>query len=97
MRAESRKFTKEFKQQAIELAVSIGNYTEAARQLGISDSTIHGFRKQLGLCSGTKKNDNLSEIEEELRRLRKENAELKKVNFILKEATAFFSQLQQRK
>jgi transposase len=97
MKVESRKFTKEFKQQAVDLAISIGNYTEAARQLGISDSTIHGFRKQLGLCSETKKNDNLSETERELRRLRKENAELKKVNFILKEATAFFSQLQQKK
>ena len=97
MELEKKKFTKEFKEQALELAVSIGSYTEAARQLGISDSTLHGFKKQLGYkTEGRTMVSDHNETEREIRRLRKENAELKKVNFILKEATAFFSQLKQK-
>ncbi len=97
MEIEKKKFTKEFKEQALELAVSIGSYTEAARQLGISDSTLHGFKKQFGYkTEGRTMVSDPNETEREIRRLRKENAELKKVNFILKEATAFFSQLKQK-
>lgn len=68
---------------------------QAARQLGIADSNIHGWRAKI---NGTDKpkTSNSSKLspqeQEELIRLRKENSELKKVNFILKQAAAFFSQ-----
>ncbi len=88
-------YSKEFKQQAIELAASMGNASAAARQLGISDSVIYSWRTQLGYPSASKAESKvLSETELELQKLRKENAELKKVNYILKSATAFFSQEQ---
>jgi len=79
----------EFKKQAVELAESLGNYVQAARQLGVSDASLHAWRKQLGVKRVAL---GLSELEQEIVRLRKENAELKKVNHILKGAAAFFLQ-----
>lgn len=85
-----RKYTKEFKEQAVELAKSMGNFVAAANQLGISDSLIHAWKKQFqGSLSDTRV---LTESELEIQTLRKENMELKKVNYILKTAAAFFSQ-----
>ena len=89
----NRKYTDEFKKQAVELAASLGNFTEAARQLGVPDSCIHAWRSKF---SGTEVKGGTGQLKvaesEELKRLRKENAELKKVNHILKSAAAFFSQ-----
>lgn len=84
-----RAFTKEFKKQAVELAKSLGNTTMAAKQLGIRDTLIHSWKSKFGAGNSS----GLSESErDEIKRLRKENAELKKVNYILKGAAAFFSQ-----
>lgn len=89
-----KKYSREFKKQALELAESLGNYSEAARQLGIGDALIHTWRSKLGnefgICSSKSSLQNAET--EEMKRLRKENAELKKVNYILKAAAAFFSQ-----
>jgi transposase len=90
---KKKNYTEEFKQQAIELAASLGSTSEAARQLGISDGSIHSW-KMKRLADG-KSNAPTSRPEsdvEELKRLRSENAQLKKVNHILKSAAAFFSQ-----
>jgi transposase len=41
-------YTKEFKEEAVRLAETSGKtIAEIARELGISDSAIHGWRKQL--------------------------------------------------
>ena len=86
-------YTPEFKKQAVELAESIGSTIEAARQLGISDGSIHVWRKRLGKADPKPETKELTLPEaEELKRLRKEVGELKKVNYILKAAAAFFSQ-----
>lgn len=89
----SRRYTIEFKRQAIELAASLGSVSKAAEQLGIPDVNIHAWRKRLN------KNEDkisatttLSAEQEELKRLRKEVAEQKQVIHILKSAAAFFSQ-----
>ena len=37
-----RKYTKEFKIEALNLAKELGSYSEAARQLSIRDSILHG-------------------------------------------------------
>ena len=83
-----RKFTDEFKRQAVELSISLGNTKKAAEQLGIRDSIIHAWKSKVE----NYKSGQLSAEAEELSRLRKENSELKKVNYILKSAAAFFSQ-----
>jgi transposase len=89
-----RSYTDEFKKEAVALAKEIG-ISKAARQLGISDSNIHGWRaKQEGRPRSNNKpaTQLATDEQQELKALRKEVAELKKVNFILKQAAAFFSQ-----
>lgn len=90
-----KKYTVEFKKQAIDLAESIGSVPQAALQLGIGDDLIYSWRQTFRGSSqevGKEKKDQSTFDREELLRLRKENAELKKVNHILKAAAAFFSQ-----
>ena len=88
---KKRKYTKEFKQQAIELAASLGSTSAAARQLGISDGSISTWRTK-ELIDGVERVRPDEKESEELNRLRYENAQLKKINHILKSAAAFFSQ-----
>ncbi len=89
-----RKYTIEFKRQAVELAESLGSVVSAAKQLGVSDANIYNWKSKLQSATEPKNEKrNLSADElEELKRLRRENNELKKVNHILKSAAAFFSQ-----
>lgn len=91
-----RNYTPEFREQAIQLAKQLGSARASAEKLGIPEATVGGWctRKKKGkLLSGAKIASAAGETpEEELKRLRKENDELKKVNYILKRAAAFFSQ-----
>lgn len=81
-----RTYTDDFKQDAVQLAKKIGP-TEAAKKLGISDANIHNWRKKYGDLPSVTESE-----ADELRRLRKENSDLRKANTILKAAAAFFSQ-----
>ncbi|HWU44188.1 MAG TPA: transposase [Bdellovibrio sp.] len=89
-----RKYTPEFKQQALELAQELGSFAEAARRLGINEGIIYGWKEKFKVPLDSKVKTAKAAISdsEELNRLRKENEELKKVNYILKKAAAFFSQ-----
>ena len=89
-----RKYTNEFKIQALELVKEIGSYSRAAEQLGITDSLLHAWKEKFNFSADSKQKpvkDLVADVEE-LKRLRKENEELKKTNYILKKAAAFFSQ-----
>ena len=94
MEKKSRKsYTREFKIDALELAKQLGNFSKAARQLGIADSLLYTWKDQLKFDEKSTKSASESAAEsDEMKRLRKENEELKKVNYILKKAAAFFSQ-----
>ena len=94
MRKKNRKYTEEFKRRAVDLAESLGNTSEASRQLGIDNSNIVAWRDRI---KGRQVSEPVSRLpgeteRDELARLRRENSELKKVNHILKAAAAFFSQ-----
>jgi transposase len=90
---KKKNYTAEFRRQAVELADSLGSTVEAARQLGISDGSIHTWRSRRLLDEDAPQAKSLSTSEtEELKRLRQENSQLRKVNHILKAAAAFFSQ-----
>jgi len=86
-----KKYTLEFKQQAVELAESLKNTSEASKQLGVSDGCIYAWKKLFQKKENSKISSTASESEE-IRRLRKENSDLKKINHVLKAAAAFFSQ-----
>lgn len=88
-----RTYTDEFKKQALELAKSMGNASAAASHLGVPVERIYAWsnaskKKEMEVTGSTL----TSSEQEELQRLRSENNELKKVNYILKRAAAFFSQ-----
>jgi len=91
-------YTKEFKLSAVDLAEQLGSITAAAKQLNIPDSSLYNwkikYRPELKITSKTTVPPVVMQSNEldELKRLRKENEELKKVNTILKRAAAFFSQ-----
>jgi transposase len=91
---KNRKYTTEFQIEALNLAKELGSFSAASKQLGISDGVIHSWKDKYQFTLNTKSKtaaDAVNETEE-LKRLRKENEELKKVNYILKKAAAFFSQ-----
>ena len=86
-----RKYSEEFKREAIRLSDEIGN-KKAAMQLGIPYYTLADWRNQ----SKHKPKVSVTELNEtELRirnrELEKENAELRQANEILKDALGFFA------
>jgi transposase-like protein len=88
-------YTKEFKQQAVQLFGSSGKTkTQIARDLGISDSALSKwckeFEKQREEAFPGKGHQSI--IEEENRRLRRENEILRQEREILKKAVSIFAQ-----
>jgi transposase len=90
----NRQYTSEFKQQASELAIRIGN-KKAAEQLGVPMQNVSKWKKLAENKEPQSKKEKTN-LEEENRRLLKEVKELKEVNYILKRAAAFFSQDHQK-
>ncbi len=88
------KYSKEYRLDALELVNQLGSYAEAARQLGITDSLLHSWKTKykFSMKKDSEKAENITPELIELQRLKKEIEELKKVNYILKRAAAFFSQ-----
>lgn len=87
-----RKYTPEFRQRALALAKELGNGNEAARKLGIPRYTLQEWiQKERAQSRGKTPSPELP-AEERLRQLERENEQLKKANYILKQAAAFFSQ-----
>jgi transposase len=91
MGRKNRQYTLEFKQQAVDLANRIG-FSKAGSQLGVETNNIRRWAKELSAIGQAEAKKTKTSLEEENRRLQRENDELKKVNHILKRAAAFFSQ-----
>ena len=88
-----RKFSRDYKLAAVKKVIGQGlSYREVARDLGIGDTMIHGWRKAFE-ADGTLQAEieNNPSVESELKRLREENRQLKMERDILKKATAFFA------
>ena len=87
-----RRFTDEFKQQAVRLVVDEGqSVTAVARELDLVPSALGQWVKQ-AQADRTKGRTGLTTAErEELTRLRKENRILAEERDILKKATALFA------
>ncbi len=89
-----KKYTKEFKQDAVRLVTEQGyNQSEAARNLGIDRGMLGRWVKEFqeDESEAFRGNGKLTSEQEELRRLREENRRLKMEREILKKATAFFA------
>lgn len=91
-RITRRRYTDDFKAQAIALAESIGP-AKAARQLDMSVKSLANWldAARAGRPLSSPRREPVSEMESELARLRAENATLKMERDILKKATVFFA------
>ena len=89
----NRKYTREFKLQALELVKQTGTFSEAARQLGITDGLLHTWKQKFNFKLDSDKSAKASAQEsDEVRELKNKISDLEKTNYILKRAAAFFSQ-----
>ena len=89
-----KRYPAEFRQAAIEMAlVGEQGIREIAEGLGISPKTLYGWldRYRRVQEAGCHEQDKEESMEEELKRLRRENARLKMEREILKKATAYFA------
>ena len=87
----NRKYSEEFKNEAIELASRVGN-SEAGRQLGINEAQIRAWKSQLKLKSIDSNKKSYDELEKENKKLQKELYYMKEINKVLKKSTAILSQ-----
>ncbi len=85
-----RKYTEDFKRDAVALVTEQGYKTsEAARSLDINDNLLRRWQQQFEAeASGDRLN---SDEREELVRLRKENRKLRMEKEILKKASQYFA------
>lgn len=87
-----RQFEPEFKEQAVRLVLEEGrSVSDVAKSLDIYPSSLGDWVKQARADRGDGGAETMNKADlEELRRLRKENRQLKMEREILKKATAFF-------
>lgn len=92
----SRRYTNEFKVEAVRLGQSVG-YSEASRRLGIPESSLFNWVRleragKLGASASVLALPrSAKELEAEVDRLRRELAAIKVDNEILKKAAAYFA------
>ncbi len=94
MSNERKKYTREFKNEAVRLITEQGYKTsEAARNLGVHPSVLNRWKSQLAVegKNAFPGKGRLSPEKEELEKLRKEVQRLKMERDILKKAAAFFA------
>ena len=98
MAEPKRKFTPEFKLEAVRLATSGEKpLTQVARELGILPNLLRNWRRQVENHDGQPATDvfpgngRLPSHEEELRRLRRENETLRQERDFLKKTARYFA------
>ena len=85
-----RKYTEEFKTEAVRLIVEEGySISQAARNLDINANMLGRWKREL--TEDAEIRQQVSDEKEELKRLREEVRQLKMEREILKKATAFFA------
>jgi transposase len=92
MKGKPPRYSEEFRREAVRLVESGTPLKQVARDLGVDAVTLRGWRRQLGRPAAPPKSaGRVPLLEEENRRLRRENARLLEEREILKKATAFFA------
>ena len=87
-------YAREFKQEAVRLAQSSGKpIAQVARELGISDTSIHQWRKELAEHGqeAFPGSGHQTKLEEENRRLKRELERVQQERDILKKVVSIFS------
>ena len=94
MKGKRRRFTAEFKEEAVRLLVHSGRpLAHVARELGVHENLLRKWKTVVGTGSGdgTSPVSGHFTLAEENRRLRFELARVKEERDILKKVTAFFA------
>jgi transposase len=93
-----RKYTEEFKREAVALALKSPSVSKVAKELGVPLASLHTWIKKLKttLISSSPKNDakDITALIEENRRLHKALAIAEEEKAILKKAAQYFAQHQ---
>ena len=89
MKQKRKKYTQEFKEEAVKLITEQGyQATEAARNLGVNVSVLRRWKNEI---EGAESGGADATLKAELKSLRKEVKRLKMEREILKKAAAFFA------
>lgn len=94
MGEQRRKYPREFKVEAVRRVIERGEAAaEVARSLDLEPSLLYGWVRQFKAEAeeAFRGNGNLTSQDEEIRKLRREVAQLREERDILKKATAFFA------
>lgn len=101
MARQNRKYTKEFKQESVNLALKSSSISRTASELGIPVATLHTWINQLKgkaqaktVVGNPDNSHDMAALIEENRRLHKELAITREEKEILKKAAAYFAQHQ---
>ena len=86
-----RPYPLEFRQRIVELVRAGRSPTELAREFEPSAESINAWVKQANRDEGRREDGLTTQEREELRRLRRENRQLKREREILAKATAWFA------
>jgi transposase len=90
--AAARKYPEELRERAVRLVFESGRpIAHVARDLGVHKEALRTWVRQERADRGERRDLLTSEEREELKRLRRENAELRRANEILKAASLFFA------
>ena len=90
--SRSRKYPEELLERGVRLALESGRaVAHVARDLGIRSETLRKRVRQAEADQGLRRDLPTSEEREEIKRLRRENFELRRANEILKSASVFFA------
>ena len=90
-RSERRVFTEEFKRDAVRLAKERGNTSQVARDLGVHESVLGRWKRQLDASPERPFPGQGNPQDPELAALKREMARLKEENEILKKAVGIFT------
>ena len=92
MTGKRRKFTAEFKAEAVRLVAGSGKpLAQIARELGLNEQVLRNGKKQARAVDGNRVRPDHFAQEEEIRRLRRDLLRVTEERDILKKATAFFA------
>jgi transposase len=90
--ARPKKYPDELLQRGVRLALESGRpIAQVARDLGMSAETLRRHVRRAQADAGERPDLLSSEEREEIRKLRRENFELRRANEILKAASVFFA------
>ena len=92
MARKRRRYSREFKREAVELLNRSGSSAlQVSQELGIDHTMLCRWRRELEEEKAEERPASVFALKEELKRLRKENERLKEEQAILKKAAAYFA------